>query len=121
MEDQKDLRGCIAAIRRLNARFRKMKAKDGPLAARMMAEKDRLIDAMAAACDHPEIFGTRGAKARGPMRLPIGPRRICAKCGHCETPTDGAYAALSGPAETLPFDAYVLRQGAVLKRLGIDL
>lgn len=121
METPKSLSACIAAIRRLNARFRRLAKKDGPAADALMAEKDRLIDAMAALCPHPEIIGTRGAKAWGPMRMKVGPRRLCTACGCCETPVDGAYAALSGKAALSPLEEYLRKQGAVLLRLGINV
>lgn len=121
MPEPQNRSSCVAAIKRLNVRFRRLKDKDGPLSARLMAEKDRLIDRLASLCPHPDIVGTRGAKAWGPMRLRVGPRRICAKCGHCEAPSDGAYAALTGRTATYPLGEYLERQGAILKRLGINI
>ncbi len=121
MERPSSPAACAAAIKRINARFRTLKDKDGPLAASLIDRKDELIDAMAAACPHPEIIGTRGSAAWGPMRLRVGPRRICARCGHCEVRQEGGYGALSGASRTVPLGDYLERQGAILKRLGINL
>jgi hypothetical protein len=118
----KSLAACVAAIKRLNARFRRLKKKDGPLALRLAQAKDRLIDAMAALCAHPEVIGTNGTRSYGAMGVPVGPRRLCRRCGLCEVPREGAYQSLEGKrSRTLPFDDYLVEQGKVLKRLGINI
>ncbi|MEY4745184.1 MAG: hypothetical protein RL272_1129 [Candidatus Parcubacteria bacterium] len=121
MAEPGSISSCVAAIKRLNVRFRALKNKDGPLAFRLMSEKDRLIDLLAALCLHPEVIGTRGAKSWGPMKAAVGPRRLCAKCGLCEAPSDGSYDRLARATSLHPLGEYLARQGAILKRLGINL
>lgn len=110
-------------IRALNARFRKLKKQNGPMADRLAATKDALIDAMVAQCGHPEIIGTRGARRYGVMRMAFPPRRLCVACGHCESRTSNApFRLLAGKKVALySVDEYLVRQGVALKRLGINI
>ncbi len=118
----KTTKGYAREIRAINARFRRLKKKDGPMADRLMTRKDALIDAMQSGCAHPAVIETPGSPSNGPFSLGGGPMRLCAACGLAERPSvpDG-YAALAVRAETLAHDAYLVVQGRTLKRLGINL
>ncbi len=110
---------CLSGIKRINRRFRKLKKQNGPVAERLRREKDRFIDQMAALCYHLEVIGTRGAKAYGPMKVRVAPHRICTKCGYCEA---GGFKTLRGkPVTMLPLSEYIVEQGLILKRLGINV
>ena len=122
MEARQGLSSLKARIKRLNARFRRLKRQDGPLAARMRSEKDALIDAMAAACAHEKMIAMKGRKAaRG--KTPVPPLRLCERCGFCERSPDGSPVGRRRGTEVtvLPFEDYVLRQGLALKKLGINI
>lgn len=110
MPKPRSISACIAEIRRINGQFRSLKNKNGRVADILITEKDRLIDEMAAQCEHPEVLATRGKKSG---------RRICAKCGCSEM---NPYTILvDRPTTDLPLDAYLLREGLLLKKLGINL
>lgn len=112
----------VREIKRINAQFRKLKRKDGPAAVKLAELKDKLIDAMQAACPHPRAFETQGSPSEGPFGLGGGPMRLCARCGLVEAPgADTGYVILVGLAAVVTHDVYRVRQGQTQKRLGINL
>ncbi len=113
MPTQRSVSACIAEIKSINQRFRELKNKDGPVAEKLIDEKDRLIDEMGRLCDHPSVLAVRGSKGR----------RICPACGFCESsPTNSDYKVLTGrPTTTLSLDDYLLQEGQVVKKLGINI
>jgi len=112
----------VREIKAINARFRKLRNKDGPLADRLRDRKDALIDEMEAICPHPSVIETKGAKAHGPMKRQVAGRRICPRCGMCELDGDDVHVTLRDrKAETLSVDEYSVAQGRILKRLGINI
>ncbi|KPJ85961.1 hypothetical protein AMJ57_01015 [Parcubacteria bacterium SG8_24] len=119
---KKSVTACVKEIRRINTRFRRLKDKDGQEAERLMAAKDGLIDEMSGICPHPSVIATRGRRRGG---LPRGaPRRICPRCGFSEAKMfQPRYPlVLTGrPTTYLPLDEYLIRQGQILRRLGINL
>lgn len=116
------LRPFIDRIRGINVRFRSLKDHAGPLADRLRTEKDGLIDAMAASCAHPTMIATAGRRAaHGKPAVP--PLRLCPRCGFCERPPEGARVGRrpGSDVDVLPLEDYVLRQGLVLRKLGINI
>ena len=75
------------------------------------------LDAMAALCAHPDVLASTGARPR------FSPRRICPKCGLTELQTgDPQNRALVGrPTTHVSVDEYLVREGLVLRKLGINL
>lgn len=112
----------VREIRKINARFRKMKKRDGPMADRLMRRKDMYIDLMQEACTHPRAFETAGSPSNGPFGLGGTPMRICEECGFAEQPTvpDGYKALILMPV-AVTHDAYLIEQGKILKKLGINI
>lgn len=119
MEASKGLSALKKAIRSINARFRRLKDQDGPLADRLRAKKDALIDAMAAGCPGHRFIAMRGRKASA-TRPAVPALRLCERCGHCERVEAGGPRP-SGRVQVLPLEEYALRQGAILKKLGINV
>lgn len=122
MPKRRSITSCVEEIRSINRRFRQLKNKDGPTAQRLCQEKDALIDEMIALCHHPSVIAMGGVAARG-GRPPVAARRFCTRCGHCESEgRDGSFGALANAvALRLSLDDYLLRQGLVLQRLGINI
>jgi hypothetical protein len=112
---------CARDIRRINARFRRERDMPEDEADRLMTEKDRLIDEMAELCDHPRVLAAKGSRRKG-ARV-SRPRRICARCGLCESLVlQDSFRKLAGrPTTFYPHDEYLIEEGLVLKRLGINL
>lgn len=123
MSERRDIPSITAEIRRLNARFRGLKDKDGPRADAMREQKDALIDEMQAMCPHPEVFATKGARSHGVRGMPFASRRVCAACGRSEAETfgDGVTSLKGRPTAWLPVDGFLIKEGRILKRLGINL
>lgn len=102
---------CLRQIKRLNARFRKLKKRDGPMADRIARRKDALINTMQVYCQHPQAFQGYG-----------GTRRMCCACGWVERRFHGRFDKLeSADAIKLEDDAYLVAEGVLLKKLGINL
>lgn len=111
---------CVADIKKLNAFFRAHPDLPDDRALPLMQEKDRLIDEMAGLCPHPKVIGTRGTRRLG-QRLPA--RRICPRCGFCEALSGKSYFPVLGSRPTEFFSAaeYLIREGLILKKLGINI
>lgn len=113
---------CVAEIKIINALFRRHPDMDEVEAQRLREKKDGLIDEMAELCPHSEMIAGRSPRKKfGPHGIS---RRICPRCGYCEMlpnkrrPKDRKGG--SG-AVFLPWDEYLSREGAILKRLGINI
>ena|SRR3989344_292256 len=107
----------IREIKRLNARFRKLKKRNGLTAHLIATRKDALMDEMQAECRwHPVSFQTRDPSSN---EL----KRICRVCGlvRLYSKTDYFGELSGGDAFVLEYDVYLVEQGKLLKRLGINL
>jgi len=111
------------AIKRINAQYRKLKDLESKTAAKLRDRKDALIDAMQAKHRHRTIYETSGSPSNGRLSLGGGPQRICAGCGLAEQPSapDGYQQLASGRVIDVVHGEYKIRQGLILKRLGINL
>jgi len=124
MSDRKrSVTACVAEIKAINKLFRQRPDMPDAEADPLMERKDRLIDEMAGLCPHPRVIATAGVRRRGLPRRSI---RICSRCGFCEAHSQPerfqALAAAKGrEVISLPADEYVIRQGLILKKLGINL
>jgi len=121
MPPRRGIGSFVARIKRINARFRTLKDHDGPLADRLRAAKDALIDAMASACPHQNMIAMRGLRRRNTPSVPA--MRLCERCGHCETaPLPSGLPRHPGTSvQFLSIEDYVVRQGRALRRLGINI
>jgi len=121
---KRSVAACVAEIKAINRTFRRRPNMPDAEAQPLMEQKDRLIDEMAGLCPHLKVFATLGARRPG---LPSRPIRICSHCGFCEThPVSGRFQVLitrheSRQVLTVPAEDYVICQGWVLKKLGINL
>lgn len=102
---------CLRQIKRLNACFRKLKKRDGPMFDRMATRKNALINIVQANCSHSQAFQGDG-----------GTRRICCVCGWIERRFHGRFDKLeSADAIKLEDKAYLVEMRKLCKKLGLDL
>jgi len=118
--NKRSISDCVADIKRLNFFFRDNPNLPEDQALPLMQEKDRLIDEMAGLCPHPKVIATRGARKPG---RGLRARRICPRCGYCEALSGKSYfPVLSGrPTDFFSPAEYLIREGLILKKLGINL
>jgi hypothetical protein len=118
--NKRSVSDCVADIKRLNSFFRDNPGLPEDQALPLMQEKDRLIDEMAGLCPHPRVVATHGGRKRG---LSLRPRRICPRCGHCEALFGKSYfqVLVGRPTDFFSPVEYLIQEGLVLKRLGINL
>jgi len=108
----------------INALFRKRNIDDdSDEADRLRRRKDELIDEMASLCGHPSVIATRGSRSHGPHRGWFSARRICERCGWCESLfCQREFRQLAGkPTAFFDPDDYLIREGLILKKLGINI
>lgn len=78
----------VRRIKRLNARFRKLKKRDGPVANQIAERKDALIDAVQANCLHQRTVQTDGDRDGDLIK------RMCCACGLVEHRFHGKFDKL---------------------------
>lgn len=121
-EKRRSVTACIAEIRKLNTTFRKNPDMPERKSSPLMERKDALIDEMERLCAHPKVIATRGSKKRG---LPSVPRRMCGKCGCCETlflqPRFKVLTGRNREVVMLPANDYMLQQGLILRKTGVNI
>ncbi len=121
---KRSVTACVAEIKAINRVFRRRPDMPEAEAQPLMEQKDRLIDEMAGLCPHPKVAATAGARRPG---VPGRPIRICSRCGFCEThPVGRRFQVLTGrhasrQIVTLPPENYLVWQGWILRKLGINL
>lgn len=113
----------VREIRRINARFRGLKKRDGKLADRLCARKDAVIDALQASHRHRVAYESPGSPAHGPFGLGGGPERFCPGCGLVDQLAAPEGYRILGAVRVIAMtpEDYRARQGAALRRLGINL
>lgn len=107
----------VREIKRLNARFRKLKKRDGLMADRIATRKDALIDAMQAECQHPMALEDISPPNGRSMQ------RTCCNCGLTDLRSlDFGFIKLKF-ADMIQLDhaTYIIKQGQILKKLGFNL
>ena len=119
----KSIKEYVKEIREVNAEFRKLKKPEGKAGGRLAERKDALIDAMQKGHAHRTAYETPGSPSNGPFGLGGGPQRFCPTCGLVDQPSAPDGYKLLGAVRVVPLDhdAYLVRQGLALKRLGINL
>lgn len=124
MDTKRSITACVAEIRALNSVFRRRPNMPEAEADPLRERKDRLIDEMAGLCSHPLVIGASVVRRMG---MPDRAIRICDRCGFCEThEVPGRFQTLAKKRASrqviiLPIDDYLIRQGLILKKLGINL
>lgn len=111
---------CLRQIKRLNARFRKLKKRDGPMFDQMATRKEELIDVMQASCPHYQ-------KIQCINKCHLS-ERMCSACGfiawrtQVNVPLNGSFGKLDFTGTMiLDDDDYLFKRNKLLKKLGIDL
>ncbi len=103
---------CVREIKKINARFRKLKKRDGPFAERLRTLKDDLCERLARQCRHLSLVAANKAV-------------FCRSCG--ASAMEGmpdAHGLLAGvPGKALIVDAGTFRAIVIkrTKQLGINL
>lgn len=111
----------VREIKRLNARFRKLKKRDGGIKKRYVyiadqiaTRKSALENAMQADCQHPKAFEEDAG-----ISDVIGPRRICRVCGLTEW-CSNLKRLDSATTTILDNDTFLIEKGKLLKKLGFN-